>query len=445
LANSWTSLLGRTLGVLLLSGLLGWLVDQTILALLIAALACLGWHLFHLYRLDCWLRKDSINQTGSWPLRGGAVWQNVYRKTFRLKQRARKRKRKLGRFLEQFQAAASALPDAAVVLRDDDTLAWCNKSARRLLGLRNPQDFGLSITNLVRHPSFVSFLTQRRYKYSAEFPSPVNDAQLLSVRVAPYSKKRRLLLVTDVSRVHRLEQVRSDFVANVSHELRTPLTVINGYLETLRDSDEVERWELPLRRMQQQTGRMLHIIESLLMLSRLETQRDALPPQSVDVPALLKEVIEDAIALSGERGHQLKLEADSLLWVYGWERELHSAFSNLVFNAVRHTPEGSTVTVRWYADQQSAHLEVEDNGEGIPPQHLTRITERFYRVDRGRQRQTGGSGLGLAIVKHVMHHHNGQLHVTSLVGVGSLFACDFPSERTVRKEVPLLENACTEQ
>ncbi|MEZ5585004.1 MAG: histidine kinase dimerization/phospho-acceptor domain-containing protein, partial [Candidatus Competibacteraceae bacterium] len=261
-------------------------------------------------------------------MRTGAVWQHIYRKTFRLQQRARKRKRKLSRFLEQFQAAASALPDAAVVLRDDDTISWCNASARRLLGLRAPQDFGLSITTLVRHPSFVSFLTQRHYKYSAEFPSPVHDAQLLSVRVAPYSKKRRLLLVTDVSRVHRLEQVRSDFVANVSHELRTPLTVINGYLETLRDSGEVERWELPLRRMQQQTGRMLHIIESLLMLSRLETQRDAQPPQPVDVPNLLKEVVEDAIALSGEQGHQLRIEADPLLWVYGWERELHSAFSN---------------------------------------------------------------------------------------------------------------------
>jgi two-component system phosphate regulon sensor histidine kinase PhoR len=444
LPNPWPILLGRTLGLLLLAGLLGWFVGRVTLALLIAALACLGWHLFHLYRLERWLHTDTpAGWPDASPLKTSAIWKPLYRTVFRLRQRSRKRKRKLGRFLEQFQAAAFALPDAAVVLKEDDTVAWCNEAARRLLGLRPPQDFGLRITTLVRHPAFVGFLTRRHYEDGVEFPAPLNEALSLSVRVVPYGKKRRLLLAADVSRLHRLESMRRDFVANVSHELRTPLTVINGYLETLLDSDDTERWELPLRRMQQQAGRMLHIIESLLMLSRLETQGETTPPQTVKTPALLEAIVEDAIALSGERGHRIHVEVDNQLWISGWERELRSAFSNLVFNAVRHTPDGSQITVRWYADTRGAHLEVEDNGEGIPAHHLPRITERFYRVDRGRQREKGGTGLGLAIVKHVMHHHGGQLNIISLVGVGSLFACDFPLAQIVRKPFPAASPAAS--
>ncbi|MCP5425941.1 MAG: phosphate regulon sensor histidine kinase PhoR [Gammaproteobacteria bacterium] len=440
--NPWPILLGRTLGLLLLAGLLGWFIGHVTPVLLIAALACLGWHLYHLYRLERWLNAGvPIRWPDTAPLQGSAIWKPLYRTVYRLQQRSRKRKRKLSRFLEQFQAAAFALPDAAVVLKDDDTVAWCNESARRLLGLRPPQDFGLRITTLVRHPSFVEFLTRRDYEDCVEFPSPVTDVVSLNVRVVPYGKKRRLLLAADVSRLHRLEQIRRDFVANVSHELRTPLTVINGYLETLLDSDDMDRWDLPLRRMQQQAGRMLHIIESLLMLSRLETQGETSPPQTVKTPDLLEAIVEDAVALSGEHGHHIHLEADHQLWIRGWERELRSAFSNLVYNAVRHTPDGSKITIRWYEDPRGAHLEVEDNGDGIPANHLPRITERFYRVDRGRQREKGGTGLGLAIVKHVMHHHDGQLNVISLVGVGSLFACDFQTTQIVRKPLPVADRA----
>jgi two-component system phosphate regulon sensor histidine kinase PhoR len=300
------------------------------------------------------------------------------------------------------------------------------------------QDSGLKVTSLVRHPKFIYFLAQRRYDESLEFPSSLNADIMLSVRIAPYGKKQRLLLATDNTRLHRLEQMRRDFVANVSHELRTPLTVINGYLETLLDNEDSlpSRWQKPLSGMHQQSWRMLRIVEDLLMLSRLENQGERQWQRMVNVPVLLDGIAEDAIALSGERGHRVVLEADRGLRLRGHEQELHSAFSNLVSNAVRYTPDGGHITIRWQADERGVHLEVEDNGEGIPPQHLHRITERFYRVNRDRSRDSGGTGLGLAIVKHVMLNHGGKLHITSLVGVGSIFACDFPVELQVRQALP---------
>jgi two-component system phosphate regulon sensor histidine kinase PhoR len=263
-----------------------------------------------------------------------------------------------------------------------------------------------------------------------EFPSPVDDHQLLSARIVPYGKKQRLLLATDISRVRRLEQMRRDFVANVSHELRTPLTVITGYLETLLDSDDaaLDCWRQPLRGMQQQSSRMLHIIEDLLMLTRLESPKERSPRRPVAVPELLADIAEDALALSGEQGHRIEMSVDPQLWLLGCEKELRSAFSNLVFNAVRYTPAEGQIEIRWFADDSGLHLAVKDNGEGIAPQHLPRLTERFYRVNRDRSRGSGGTGLGLSIVKHVVNHHGGQLRIASELGVGSLFTCDFPWE-----------------
>jgi two-component system phosphate regulon sensor histidine kinase PhoR len=282
----------------------------------------------------------------------------------------------------------------------------------------------------LRHPSFVAFLHQRHPGDSLEFPSPVDAEVALNARVVPYGKKKWLLLATDITRVRRLEQMRRDFVANVSHELRTPLTVIVGYLETLLDSEHssLDGWRQPLRAMRQQSGRMLHIIEDLLMLARLESQRERTPRRPVAVPAMLADIIGDAAALSGEQGHQLSVVADPELWISGCEKELRSAFSNLVFNAVRYTPAGGQIEIHWFADGEGIHLAVRDNGEGIAPQHIPRLTERFYRINRDRSRGSGGTGLGLSIVKHVLNNHGGQLRIASELGVGSVFTCDFPPE-----------------
>lgn len=439
MSPAWRILLRRIVVLLTLAGALGWAVGQVAWIMLAAALGCLGWQLAQLYRLDCWLREGSpMRPPTPGRLRPGPVWDGVYRRCFELRRRSRRRKRKVSRILKQFQAAAAVLPDAVVVLDGNDTLLWCNDASERLLGLQR-RDCGLKVTNLVRHPAFVDFLGRRRCDQSLEFPGPCNVDTTLNVRMVPYSKTQWLLLVTDNTRLHRLEQTRRDFIANVSHELRTPLTVIKGYLETLLDSEATppSRWFKPLRGMQQQASRMLRLVEDLLLLARLENPTERPLPRPVNAPALLDAIVEDAAALSGEHGHRLRLEVDRRLWIRANEQELHSAFANLVFNAVRYTPDGGRIIVRWYADERGLHLEVEDNGEGIPAHHLARITERFYRVNRDRSRDSGGTGLGLAIVKHVMINHGGRLGVASLVGVGSIFACDFPLALRVQQESAL--------
>jgi len=424
-SRSWPALWRRLALLFLSAALLGWMTGYLPLFLLLAALGGLNWQLWQLYRLDRWLKGAPDN---SLPPDAGPVWADIGAQFARLRRQSRKRKRKLSRVLEQFQQATAALPDAAVVLGEDDKVIWCNGASQALLGLSPSRDVGLPVAHLLRHPSFVAFLHQQRSGDSVEFPSPVDDALLLGARIVPYGKKQRLLLATDISRVRRLEQMRREFVANVSHELRTPLTVITGYLETLLDSDSpaLAEWGQPLHGMQQQSRRMLHIIEDLLLLARLEAQKERPALKPVAAPALLADIADDAIALSGEQGHRIRVAADPELWILGCEKELRSAFSNLVFNAVRYTRAGGRIEIRWFADGDGVHLEVEDNGEGIAPQHIPRLTERFYRVNRDRSRGSGGTGLGLSIVKHILNNHGGQLRIESELGTGSVFTCDFP-------------------
>ncbi len=268
-----------------------------------------------------------------------------------------------------------------------------------------------------------------------QFPSPTDDAVMLSVRIVPYGENQRLVLARDISRLHRLEQMRRDFVANASHELRTPLTVLGGYLETLADSDDaaLRQWQPAIEQMRHQANRMRRLVDDLLLLSRLETDEAPAEPEAVAVPAMLASIREDAELLAGERAHAIELEAEPGLQLRGDYHELRSAFANLVLNAVQHTPAEGRIAIRWYADAGGAHLAVSDTGPGIPPQHLPRLTERFYRVDVGRSRAAGGTGLGLAIVKHVLHRHGGALAIDSRLGRGSTFQCDFPSELIVRQ------------
>lgn len=428
--HSWWKLCRRLGLVLVGAWWLGWLTGQMVSVLLITVSGILVWQLWQLYRLERWLNDDKEAE----PPSVGLVWADIIDGIERLRRQNRKRKRKFSRLLEQFQQATDALPDAAVILDDADKVVWCNSIAQSLLGLTPGQDEGLPVANLLRHPGFVGFLNQQRTGDSVDFPSPVDSELILNARIVPYGKKQRLLLVSDISRMRRLEQMRRDFIANVSHELRTPLTVIMGYLETLLDSEnpQLDPWRQPLRGMQQQASRMLHLIEDLLMLARLESRKERVVGKPVAVPALLADIADDALALSGDQGHEIVLSADAGLWLLGWEKELRSAFSNLVFNAVRYTAAGGKIAIRWFADASSIYLEVEDNGEGIAPQHIPRLTERFYRVNRDRSRGSGGTGLGLSIVKHVLNNHNGQLRITSQLGKGSVFVCEFPSTLRVR-------------
>jgi two-component system phosphate regulon sensor histidine kinase PhoR len=432
--NPWTGELGRVVFIAALLLVVGLAADRVALVLLIGSAGYLAWHVYHLYRLERWLRRGS---GGTEPPQGTGIWGEVYHHFYTLQRRSRERERKLASMLDRFQEAAAAMPDATVVTKSTGEIEWFNSAAERLLGLHSPEDIGQQILNLVRRPAFATYLRQGNFSEPLELPSPENESVMLQVRVVPYGRDQRLLVARDVTRLHRLEQMRRDFVANVSHELRTPLTVIAGFLETMRDAEDAtldEQWGSSLELMQNQATRMQRIVEDLLLLSRLEMDTAPEARDPVSVPSMLAAIREEAIRLSGDKGHAITLEADDRLWVLGNEQSLRSAFSNLVFNAVRYTPAGGNIGIRWYADRSGACLDVSDNGIGIPARHIPRLTERFYRVDVSRSRESGGTGLGLAIVKHVLNRHNARLEIESKPGEGSTFRCYFAGKAVFRHE-----------
>ncbi len=392
----------------------------------------LGWHLFNLYRLYRWLNARKLK-----PPDAPGIWGVVFSQFYRLQQRNRKRKRKLGNMLKRFRESTEAIPDAAVVLNADFEIEWFNRAASEYLGLHPQRDANMPIANLMRDPRFNAYLTHQSkdQDQSIQLTSPIDPQRILRVHLIPYARRSHLLIARDISRLHHLEQIRRDFVANVSHELRTPLTVLNGFLETMYDADdECSRiWQRPLTLMGQQTARMQRIVHDLLLLSRLESDEPNGEGKPIDVPVLLADIQEDAQALSNEQ-HRFEMDIDNGLCLCGYEEELHSAFSNLVFNAVRYTPTDGTIRLRWFDDDEGVHFAVEDTGEGIAAAHIPRLTERFYRVDVARSRNQGGTGLGLAIVKHVLNRHHGQLKVKSSLGEGSTFQCDFPAKLGIRND-----------
>jgi len=427
-SKPWRNELQRIVALLLTGILVGAIAGNIVIGLLIFITAYLCWHVYNVYRLEGWLRegkKFRLAETGS-------IWDDVFEHIYRLQQRNRKRKRNLRRLLKRFHKMTVALPDAIVELAPgSDEIEWWNDAAARFLGFTYPRDSGQRISNLLRSPAFLEYLHQQEnYEHGIEIPSPVDEELTLRIRVIPYSGNRRLLVARDMTRTQRLERTRQDFVANVSHELRSPLTVISGYLETLRDEQGFgEEYASQLRSMQKQTERMNRIVDDLMLLSRLETEIPQADPEPVLVPRLIDSIVSQACELSGGEEHVIELDVDSGLCLKGRESELYSAFSNLVFNAVRYTAAGGLITIRWKASDGGAVFSVEDSGVGIAPHQIPRLTERFYRVDNGRSRSTGGTGLGLAIVKHVLLRHEGWLEIESELDNGSEFRCHFPPDR----------------
>ena len=436
--SPWAAEVGRLLIVLAVALAVGLLVGYPTAVVLAAALAYLVRMLLQLHRLERWLRVGKK----SYPPPARGIWGELYHQIHRIHLRARKRKRKLGNALKRFRESAAAFPDAAVILNGQDRIEWLNAGAARWLGLRMPDDLGQHIGNLVRHPVFLEFLARPNEDGPVEVPSPETEDVVLSVSLIRYGKDQRLLLARDVSNLARQEEVRRAFVANVSHELRTPLTVITGYLETLLDSAEEAppAWGRSLQAMSEQAARMGRLVQDLLLLARLEsTDEPAVADAAVSAPALIATVEEEARLRSAGR-HRIESSVDPSLWLAGEAEQLRSVFNNLVDNALQYTPEGGQIALRWYGDGDGgAHFEVRDTGVGVAPQHIERLTERFYRVDVGRSRARGGTGLGLAIVKHVLGRHGASLRIESSLGEGSTFTCDFPPERVVAR--PALELA----
>lgn len=404
--------------------LLGLWYDNLALVLLTGVASYLIWHLIQLYRLHDWLTRGCNTP----PPDSNGVWADLMCELWRGQRRTRKRKRKLRRALKRFKESTAALPEATVVLGQHGEIEWWNTAAERLLGLRRPDDRGQRIANLIRHPEFVRRLESGDWRQPLVISSPVDINVWLTLNIVPTAKHKSLLLAQNTTRLQHLDQVRRDFVANVSHELRTPLTVISGYVETLLDHGEARKppWKHVLPQVHEQARRMRGIVEDLLLLSRLELDKELTSEEEIAVATLLKQIHKEATELSGEARHRILLDVDPRLGLRGNRNELRSAFSNLVVNAIRYTPAGGDIRLGWQADAQGAHFSVSDTGVGIEARHIPRLTERFYRVDIGRSRETGGTGLGLAIVKHVVTRHGGELTIESTVGKGSTFTCHFP-------------------
>lgn len=417
--------LTRLSAVILLGFLLGLLSGNMALSLSITLLLYFSEHFYQLARL---VFLTDTNQRIKPPYPSG-LWGEIYRVIAHHQTRSRKRKRGLVRFASRFREASGAIPDALVILDKDQRVEWANPSTESLLGFSWPKDAGRPIIDLIGYPKLRDYIEEGEYDQPVDFNPPHNKAIVLSIRMTPFGdkKRQRLLVARDITKIYHLNQIRRDFVANVSHELRTPLTVINGFIENLMDVGSTPReFQRPLSLMHSQAARMQSMIEDLLTLSRLEMDEKASDQTPIDVPAMLSHIVHDAAALSDE--HRLEIDIDPYLWLLGKEGEIHSAFSNLIFNAVKHTPTGSDVRIIWTRDDRGPFLSVEDNGPGIAPEHLPRLSERFYRVDKGRSRAKGGTGLGLAIVKHALTRHEAELHVYSKLGEGSTFTCRFPQD-----------------
>lgn len=393
--------------------------------LFVATAVLLVWNLNNLVRFSAWLYDDKRLT----PPSGSGPWEGVFNGVYRMQQRTRRKRKELTNLIRRFRNGAESLPDAVVVFRAEGNIVWCNKLAQHLLGFRWPDDTGQPISNLVRTPDFIKYLQKGNFSEPLEMCSPLNVERMLELRIVPYTEGELLMVVRDVSQLKQLEGMRRNFFANVSHELRTPMTVLQGYLEMTEDPDMVvgPMWSKAHGVMTEQLSRMNSLVEQLLTLSKIEASSHVELDDIVDVPAMLEVLEKEATSLSGDREHKLFFNIDSSLKVYADDDQLRSAISNLVYNAVKYTPDGSEIHVSWYKDTQGAHLSVRDTGDGIEPQHLHRLTERFYRVDKARSRDTGGSGLGLAIVKHALNHHDSHLEIQSEVGKGSEFAFTLPA------------------
>ena len=384
-----------------------------------------------LFKLVQWLNDARIETIPE----AGGVWDEAFSQLYRMVKRHNVTKQKLADELQHMEQATAALPEGVAILNEVNRIEWFNPIAQSHFDLDAEHDIMQDITYLVRQPEFVEYLHAPHHGESNPgkplMMRPArHDEMVLSIRLIPYGGDKRLLISRDITQFERVEAMRRDFVANVSHELRTPLTVVNGFVENLLDMPDLgqESARRALQLMAEQTQRMENLVADLLTLSRLENDFSPLREEVVDMMGLLDEIYREGQLLSGKK-HTLRLEVLSNAKLLGNREELHSAFGNLLGNAIRYTPEGGTIILSWAERDNQPVFCVQDSGIGIASEHIPRLTERFYRVDRSRSRETGGTGLGLAIVKHIAMRHQAKFEISSVEGKGSIFALVFPVKR----------------
>jgi two-component system phosphate regulon sensor histidine kinase PhoR len=394
-------------------------------------------HLTYAGLLVAWLEKPSLEDLPN----GWGIWTDVFARLYRSRRATEKNERRLQENEERFRRTISALPEGIVLVDPSLQIEWCNPVAEQHLGISLAADHGLRLTNLVRDPEFVNYMTSSRFESPLVFRPMARAGFALEMRVVEFEPARWIVISRDITQREQVDAMRRDFIANVSHELRTPLTVVNGFIETLIDApgetDPRRRHHLQL--MHEQAQRMHRLVEDLLTLSRLESSDGPAADELIDIGQLIRELVDEARALSHGR-HRIVAEP-VVAFVRGSREELRSAFGNLVFNAIRYTPDDGRVTLAWREDAQGARFEVSDTGIGIAPEHISRLTERFYRVDKSRSRETGGTGLGLAIAKHVLLRHEGRLEIESEIGKGSTFSAVLPKSRVILQDEPVVARA----
>ncbi len=375
--------------------------------------------LHYLHRLANWLEHPKSDNLPN----GSGAWADIFSRLYRLRRLDEKNETELTEWLARFRQAMHLLPDGVAILDDVLFLEWCNPAAEKHLGLSLARDGGMRVTNLVRAPEFIDYVILGRYEQPLLF---THRNRKLIVQIIPFENRRQIVVTHDATEANRIDMMRRDFIANASHELRTPLTVVVGFLEIALSGaklDEATR-QGHLKLMSEQAQRMQSLVQDMLTLSRLESVDYPLRSERVMMRSLVVQVTDDARALSVGQ-HQINARVDDID-LTGSSEELLSAFGNLASNAVRYTPAGGVIEIAWKAGPEYLEFSVQDSGIGIRPEHISRLTERFYRVDKGRSRDTQGTGLGLAIVKHVLIRHGASLVIESEPGKGSVFIARFP-------------------
>jgi two-component system phosphate regulon sensor histidine kinase PhoR len=422
----WISAAVRITIILAAAGVGAYFFGQTtgLTLALLGMITLIVVQLQYLLNLSDWLdNPNSARLPDGW-----GAWTEIFSRLYKLRRGDEKNQSELAEWLARFRQAMTLLPDGLVIMDDVMFLEWCNPIAERHLGLDLGRDKGMRVTNLVRTPEFIDYIILGRYE--TPLTLSLRDRKLI-VHVIPFENRRQILVTHDITESERIDMMRRDFIANASHELRTPLTVINGFLEiaSMQPDLEVSIRASHIKLMVEQGERMQRLVEDMLTLSRLESTDFQVRTERIDIPLMLRHIKQEAHALSNGR-HQFSLELDGPD-IQGSADEIRSAFSNLVTNAVRYTPEHGEIKLIWQNSAQGPRFIVQDNGIGISQEHISRLTERFYRVDKSRSRETQGTGLGLAIVKHVLIRHDAQLLIESTVNVGSKFCVQFPNRAVI--------------
>lgn len=410
-----------------------WLISSGLVGLLtfsLCLLAYLAIQVSGLFQLQSWLKNPALEAIPE----GSSLWEDVFNALLKYERRNNLKKTELNAALERFNTVANAIPDGLVILSATNEIEWCTANAESQLGLNLSTDKNLPIVNLVRNSNFIAYLYNEIYDEPFKLKDARNTEAILEIWLIQLGSKQKLLISRDITQLEKIEAMRRDFIANVSHELRTPLTVVGGFIETLSDMEGAipENLRGYFDMMQDQTTRMRRLIEDLLTLSHIESNTQPPEDNPIDMSSLVNMLLNDANALSMGK-HKITADTAASLNLSGAVDELQSALGNLVSNAVRYTPQGGEIHISWQLQNKQAVFSVTDNGIGIEPQHIARLTERFYRVDRGRSRETGGTGLGLSIVKHILTRHQAKLEIKSEMGVGSTFSAIFPNERILKK------------